>query len=328
MTHESVAFITGAEGFIGSHLTRFLSHQGWKVIGGFYHPVAQDRAAPADVEMVHCDLSNGQRVAQLLRQYRPTHIFHLGAQSYPTISWQDPIGTFQANIMGSLNLLEAARYLDIPPVIVCACSSAEYGIVPAEAIPVTEDQPLRPLHPYGISKLCLDLLGQQYSADYGIPTVMLRLFNTTGPGKTGDAPSDFVRQIVRIKLGLQPARIEVGNLQTRRAFLDVQDTVRGFFLAALRGVRGSVYNLCASRLYTVATVLETAMEIAGVDAHIEQVDRLMRPSDEQVIFGSSDKLIRETGWEPQRSLHQTLSSMVEYWEHAFHLESSASLTTI
>ena len=101
--------------------------------------------------------------------------------------------------------------------------------MPASAIPVKEEQPLLPLHPYGISKVCLDLLAREYFLDYQIPAVNIRLFNTTGPGKTNDAPSDFVRQIVRIKKGLQKPVIEVGNLKPLRAFLDVHDTVRGFY---------------------------------------------------------------------------------------------------
>src|SRR5208282_4861857 len=132
------------------------------------------------------------------------------------------------------------------PIVVSACSSAEYGNVPPSAIPVTEEQPLRPLHPYGISKVCLDLLAREYFLDYSIRAVNLRLFNTTGPGKTGDAASDFVRQIIRVKKGLQPPVIEVGNLKPRRALLDVQDTVRGFFLAAMKGRAGESYNLCAT----------------------------------------------------------------------------------
>src|ERR1700731_1521731 len=102
-------------------------------------------------------------------------------------------------------------------------------------MPVTEEQPLRPLHPYGISKVCLDLLAREFFLDYRIPTVNVRLFNTTGPGKTNDAPSDFVRQLTRIKKGLQAPVIEVGNLTPRRAFLNVNDAVCGFYLAALKG---------------------------------------------------------------------------------------------
>ena len=200
------------------------------------------------------------------------------------------------------------------PVIVSACSSAEYGNVPPSAIPVKEDQPLKPLHPYGISKVCLDLLAREYFLDYKIPAVNIRLFNTTGPGKTNDAPSDFVRQLARIKKGLQAPVIEVGNLKPRRAFLDVQDTVRGFYLAAMKGKRGEAYNLCASRTYPIHEVLQTAIRLSGVKAEIRPVSRLMRPSDEKIIFGSTQKMRKDTGWTAKNSLEQTLKSMLQYWD--------------
>ena len=146
----------------------------------------------------------------------------------------------------------------------------EYGNVPASAIPVKEEQPLKPLHPYGISKVCLDLIARQYFMDYGIPAVNVRLFNTTGPGKTDDAPSDFVRRIIRIKKGLQSPILEVGNLTPRRAFLDVHDTVRGFYLAAMKGKRGEVYNLCASDTHQIGDLLRTAIRLSGVKAEIRQ----------------------------------------------------------
>ena len=216
--------------------------------------------------------------------------------------------------MGSLYLFEAVRGMRRPPVILSACSSAEYGNVPASAIPVKEEQPLKPLHPYGISKVCLDLLAREYFLDYKIPVVNIRLFNTTGPGKTNDAPSDFVRQLVRIKKGLQAPIIEVGNLKPRRAFLDVQDTVRGFYLAAIKGKRGEAYNLCATRTHQIHEVLHTAIRLSGVKAEIRPVSWLMRPSDEKIIFGSTQKFRTDTGWKPLNSIEQTLKSMLDYWQ--------------
>jgi GDP-4-dehydro-6-deoxy-D-mannose reductase len=143
--------------------------------------------------------------------------------------------------------------------------------------------------------------------------VNIRLFNTTGPGKTDDAPSDFVRQLVRIKKGLQAPVIEVGNLKPRRAFLDVADTVRGFYVAALRAKRGEAYNLCASRTHHISEVLRTAIRLSGVAAEIRPVPRLMRPSDEKIIFGSTRKILRDTGWRPRNTIEQTLQSMLDYW---------------
>ncbi len=308
------AIVTGAEGFIGSHMVKYLQGRGWNVVGTYGSEGSASFPKLPNLRFEQCDLRNGQRVTQVLAQYQPTHIFHLGAQSLPTVSWADPVRTFEANIMGSLYLFEAARYMRRPPVIVSACSSAEYGNVPASAIPVKEEQPLKPLHPYGISKVCLDLLAREYFLDYKIPAVNIRLFNTTGPGKTNDAPSDFVRQVARVKKGLQAPVIEVGNLKPRRAFLDVQDTVRGFYLAAMKGKHGEAYNLCAARTYRIHEVLHAAIRLAGVKVEIRPVPRLMRPSDEKIIFGSTHKIHKDTGWRPLNTIEQTLKSMLDYWE--------------
>jgi GDP-4-dehydro-6-deoxy-D-mannose reductase len=313
---KKIALVTGAEGFIGSHLVQFLQGRGWDVTGSYLAPGSVKFPKLPNLRMVQCDLRNGQKVTQLVAQAQPTYIFHLGAQSLPTVSWADPVNTFEANIMGSLHLFEAVRYMRRPPVVVSACSSAEYGHVADADMPVREEHPLRPLHPYGISKVCLDLLAREYFLDYRILAVNIRLFNTTGPGKTSDAPSDFVRQLVRIKKGLQAPVIEVGNLKPRRAFLDVQDTVRGFYLAAMKGKRGEAYNLCANRTYPMHEVLRIAIRLSGVKAEIRPAQRLMRPSDEKIIFGSSRKIRRDTGWKPLNSVEQTLKSMLDYWQAA------------
>jgi GDP-4-dehydro-6-deoxy-D-mannose reductase len=307
------ALVTGAEGFIGSNMVKFLHAKGWNVVGSYLQERSASFPKLPKVDFVQCDLRNGQCVTQVLEQYQPTHVFHFGAQSLPTMSWADPVTTFESNIMGSLYLFEAVRHMKRRPAVVSACSSAEYGTVPPSAIPVTEKQALHPLHPYGISKVCLDLLAREYFLDFKVPAVNIRLFNTTGAGKTNDAPSDFVRQLVAIKKGLQPAVIEVGNLKPRRSFLDVSDTVRGFYLAATKGKRGEAYNLCAARTYEISELLRTAIHLAGVKAEIRPVPRLMRPSDEKIIFGSTQKIRKDTGWRPLRSIEQTLGSMLEYW---------------
>jgi nucleoside-diphosphate-sugar epimerase len=314
MAKTKTALVTGAEGFIGSNMVKFLQAEGWNVVGAYRTPGSNSFPKLPKVRFEQCDLRNGQRVEQIFGQYEPTHVFHFGAQSLPTVSWADPVGTFESNIMGSLHLFEAIRHRKHPPIVVSACSSAEYGHVPPSAIPVKEEQPLHPLHPYGISKVCLDLLAREYFLDFQVPAVNIRLFNTTGPGKTDDAPSDFVRQLARIKKGLQKPLIEVGNLKPQRAFLDVNDTVRGFYLAALKGKRGEAYNLCATKTHEIGELLRTAIRLSGVKAEVREVERLMRPSDEKIIFGDTRKIRRDTGWKPQQTLDQTLTAMLQHWE--------------
>jgi GDP-4-dehydro-6-deoxy-D-mannose reductase len=313
---KKTALVTGAEGFIGSHLVKFLHEKGWNVIGTHCSHHSNSLPTRPRFRFVQCDLRNGQRVHQLFAECKPTHVFHLGAQSLPTLSWVDPVSTFESNIMGSLYLFEAIRRSKRPPIVVSACSSAEYGYVPPSAIPVTEEQPLHPLHPYGISKVCLDLLARQYYLDYEIHAVNIRLFNTTGPGKTNDAPSDFTRQLVKIRKGLQPPIIEVGNLKPYRAFLDVNDTVRGFYLAATSGKPGESYNLCANKTCQVGEMLNIVIGLSGLKVEIQPVPHLMRPSDEKIIFGSTKKFQKDTGWKPLRSIEQTLQSMLDYWDSA------------
>jgi GDP-4-dehydro-6-deoxy-D-mannose reductase len=311
---NKTALVTGATGFIGSHLVEFLQVKGWDVVGTYRGDETNPRPKSPSLRFVPCDLRDSLEVKRLFQGIEFTHVFHLGAQSLPTLSWQDPVSTFESNIMGSLHLFEAIRRIRQPPLVVSACSGAEYGHVQPSAVPVTEGHPLRPLHAYGISKVCLDLLAQGYSRDYNIPTVNIRLFNTTGPGKTNDAPSDFVRQLVRVKRGLQPPVVEVGNLKPLRAFLDVNDTVRGFYLAAMKGKLGEAYNLCADRPYEIRQVLRTAIKLSGVRVRIKPSSHLMRPSDEKIIFGSTRKFHRDTGWKPRKTLDQTLAAMFDYWE--------------
>ena len=292
---------------------KFLQAKGWHVVGSYRLHGHQPHPRLPRLSFLQCDLRNGQRVGQVFKEVQPTHVFHLGAQSLPSLSWADPVETFESNIVGSLHLFEAVRHMKKSPVVVSACSSAEYGYVHASDIPVREDHPLRPLHPYGISKVCLDLLAREYFLDYGVPAVNIRLFNTTGPGKTNDAPSDFVRQLIRIKKSLQAPVIQVGNLKPHRAFLDVQDAVRGFYLAAIKGKPGESYNLCAAKTHSISEMLQTAIQLSGVNAEVRPAPHLMRPSDERIIFGSTKKIYQDTNWRPRFSLPQTLKSMLEYW---------------
>ena len=158
--------ITGAAGFIGGFLARQSVEAGCSVLG---FDVVDPEVAWDGADFERCDIRDAARVGQLVSAFRPDRIFHLAAQSYPTVSLTQPRETMDINAGGTINLFECVRHAAIRPVVVVACSSAEYGFVASQDLPVRESHPLLPLHPYGVSKVAQDLLAAQYFTNYAIP---------------------------------------------------------------------------------------------------------------------------------------------------------------
>lgn len=301
--------ITGAAGFIGGFLAKHCREAGCSVLG-------LGVSKPADVwasgAFEYCDIRDETRLLHLISTFRPDRIFHLAAQSYPTVSLAQPRETIDINVGGTINLFECLRSLGTSPVVVVACSSAEYGPVASEDLPVREDHALRPLHPYGVSKVAQDLLAAQYFANYSIPCVRIRIFNTTGPGKTGDVCSDLTRRAVEMELGMRPPILTVGNL-TSRAIVDARDLVRGLWLSAECCVPGDVYNLGGDRIYSVQDVIDTIQAHARVRFSVEQDPALVRGCDEPVIAGDITKFRRCSGWTMEIELARTIRDMLDWW---------------
>jgi len=241
-------------------------------------------------------------------------VFHLAAQSYPTVSWERPIETLETNVIGTANLLEAVRRLGAKVRVLVAGSSAVYGAVDPERTPISESTALLPLHPYGVSKVATDLLAYQYWASFGLDAVRVRIFNCTGPRKVGDALSDFVRRTVWLERHPEINVIRVGNLETRRTIVDVRDLNRGLILLLDRGESGEVYNLGGPTAYPMSAVLSRVLQRATRNDIVPEVDPdLLRPTDEPIIWADCTKLKQATGWEPAISLDQTIEDMLSYW---------------
>jgi GDP-4-dehydro-6-deoxy-D-mannose reductase len=263
--------------------------------------------------LLRCDVRYFEQVMDILNQVKPDLIFHMAAQSYPALSWKIPIETLQTNIIGTANLFEAIKLLGLDPVVVVACSSAEYGIVNEAAIPVKESHLLLPLHPYGISKVAVDLLAYSYWVNDKIKAMRARIFNTTGPRKVGDVCSDFTYRIVMIEKGKCDPTLKVGNLGTYRAFLDVRDLVRALVLLSEKGRPGDVYNVSGHKVYQIQEILDIVLKNVKCNVVVEQDPTLLRSSDEKIIYGDSTKLIQETGWRQEISIEDTIKDMLEYW---------------
>jgi nucleoside-diphosphate-sugar epimerase len=302
--------ITGAAGFIGGVLAKNCVASGHSVVG---IDICDPEPGPIAGAFEHCDIRDTARLSTLLSTFAPDRIFHLAAQSFPTVSLIQPRETIDINVGGTVNLFECLRASRTPPVVVVACSSAEYGPVAKSDLPVREGHPLRPLHPYGVSKVGQDLLAAQYFANYSIPVVRIRIFNTTGPGKIGDVCSDLTKRAVEIEFGLRPPSLTVGNLPNRRAIIDVRDMTRALWLSAERCQFGDVYNVGSSQIYSVQELIDVIQAHANVTFTIEQDPTLMRACDEPVIAGDTTKFRDCSAWRPEIELAQTLQNMLDWW---------------
>lgn len=317
--------ITGAAGFIGGFLAKHGMDAGCSVMGiGVTAP--GDGWPGASYEQ--CDVRDPAALLRVISSFRPDRIFHLAAQSYPTVSLEKPRETMDINAGGTINLYECLRTAGLMPMVVVACSSAEYGPVESKDLPVREDHPLRPLHPYGVSKVAQDLLAAQYFANYKMPSVRIRIFNTTGPSKLGDVCSDLTRRAVEIEMGMRPPSLTVGNLTSRRAIIDVRDMVRGLWLASERCEPGEVYNVGANRIYSVEELIEAIRPNVKASFRVQQDPELMRACDEPVIAGDTSKFQRCSGWEPEIDLGRTLEDMLDWWRTCMAGASVGQLTSI
>jgi len=304
--------ITGAAGFIGQTLSKYCADAGCNVLGlGITEPEAPITAGEYEL----CDVRNSGRFSALISKFRPDRVFHLAAQSFPTVSLDHPRETMEVNVIGTINLYEGLRAAGLSPVVVVACSSAEYGPVAPENLPVRETHPLRPLHPYGVSKVGQDLLAAQYFDNYSIPSIRIRIFNTTGPGKTGDVCSDLAKRAVEIECGIIPPFLKVGNLTTRRALIDVRDMVNGLWKAADSCQPGEVYNVGGNQILAVQDVIDIIQRRAKVNFTVIQDSKLVRACDEPVIAGDTSKFRSCTGWTAEIDLTKTIEDIIDWWRH-------------
>jgi len=311
--------ITGITGFAGSHLADHCLERGGMDVYG----IIRWRSRTENIEhlqgkikLLECDLRDATSTRDVIEEIRPDHIFHLAAQSFVPTSWRAPTECLVTNVIGQLNIFEAMRKINLKARIQLACSSEEYGMVYDNELPVTEDQPLRPLSPYGVSKVGQDVLGYQYFMSYKMDIVRTRGFNHTGPRR---APvfvvSDFAKQIADIEKGLKEPVLYVGNLDAERDFTDVRDIVRAYYLSLEKGRSGEVYNLCSEKSWKIRDLLDRLLSQTDAKIEVKQDPARLRPSDVPRLRGDCSRFRRDTGWAPRIPFEQTLADMLDYWRH-------------
>lgn len=316
--------VTGAGGMVGSHMVERLYEQGQNVVGTYYNPTINLKELSKDIKMIECDVRYASSVERLIMEYQPEQIFHLAAQSYPTVSWSRPYETMDININGTIAIFEAIKnvrryskgYYD--PIVIVACSSAEYGEtlnqLEGNEIYVKETAELKPLHPYGVSKVGQDLISFQYFMNDQIRSIRARIFNSTGTRKVNDVTSDFTYRAVKAeKTGIYELR--VGNLKTRRAIMDQRDLVKALLLLSEKGKAGQVYNISSEYIYEMSDIVIMIEQQLRHKLELFVDPSLIRPTDEKVIVGNIDKLKSDTGRKQEISMEQTIRDMLDYWRH-------------
>lgn len=311
--------VTGAGGMVGSHMVELFFTKGIDVLGTYYKPTTDITELDHRIKMIECDVRYYQSVLRVIKGFMPDQIYHLAAQSYPTVSWLHPQATIDTNINGTVNVFEAIKEIrngcpQYDPMVVVACSSAEYGqtLNELEDYYVKETAELKPLHPYGVSKVGQDLLSLQYYLNDQIRCIRVRIFNSTGTRKVNDVTSDFTyRAIQAERTGVWD--LICGNLDTQRAIMDQRDLINGLILLAEKGKPGDVYNLSSEHCYYIRDIVKMIEKEIGHSFEIKVDPKLLRPTDERIIIGNIDKLKRDTGWKQEITMEQTISDMLNYW---------------
>ena len=316
--------VTGAGGMVGSHMVELLHARGENVIGTYYKSTTDIKELSPEIKMIECDVRYPSSVEKVIMEYQPEQIYHLAAQSYPTVSWDRPYETIETNINGTIAVYEAIKKVrkmidkDYDPMVVVACSSAEYGEtlnkLEGTEVYVKETAELLPLHPYGVSKVGQDLISFQYFMNDHIRCIRARIFNSTGTRKVNDVTSDFTYRAVQAeRTGVY--KLRVGNLETRRAIMDQRDLVSALMLLAEKGIAGDVYNISSEHIYQMKDIVSMIEEQIGHQFEIEVDPALLRPTDEKIIVGDVSKLKKDTGWKQNIPMKQTIADMLDYWRN-------------
>jgi GDP-4-dehydro-6-deoxy-D-mannose reductase len=319
---ERRVLITGISGFAGSYLAEQLLDLGCEV-----HGTIRRHAVPMHENIEHlrgkinlheADITSSERINSIFEDIQPNAVFHLAAESFIPTSFREPVRVTHNNIVGTINIFEAARRFDTNlESVQVACSSEQYGLVEPSEVPVTEDlkkNPFRPRSVYGISKCATEQIAWLYHNSYGVPSIISRGFNHEGPRRGIQFVTSVVhRQVVEL-LNNKRDKFIIGNPNAIRDFTHVKDTVNAYIILSEKKKFGEPFNVCSGKGITVADYVKLAKKIYNFDADVFIDPQRMRPSEVPLLIGRNDKIISETGWRPVRSIVDIIKEGVEYFQ--------------
>ena len=302
MTDKKNLFITGAQGFVGSHIQAAVLGADWQ---STFEVVCADS---------QFDITDRLSLTRVINQAHPDAVIHLAAQSHVPTSFADPEETYRVNFFGTLNLLEALAKSRFAGRLLFVGSADTYGLVLETDLPIREEQPLRPRNPYAVSKVAAEALCYQWSQTGSFEIIMARPFNHIGPGQGENfAVSGFAKQIAEIALGLRAAEIQVGDLDVTRDFTDVRDIVDAYLELLIKGKSGEVYNVGSGQERKMSEILDSLISIAGISARITVDTARFRPAEQRRVVCDANKLMHQTGWQPRRQINETLNEILQHW---------------
>jgi GDP-4-dehydro-6-deoxy-D-mannose reductase len=319
---EKRVLITGISGFAGSHLAEQLFDLGCEV-----HGTIRRHAVPMHENIEHlrgkiilheADITSAERILSIFENLQPNAVFHLAAESFVPTSFREPVRVAHNNIVGTIKIFEAARRFDSElESIQVACSSEQYGLVDPNEVPVVEDlkrNPFRPRSIYGITKCATEQIAWLYHSAYGVPSIITRGFNHEGPRRGIQFVTSVVhRQIVEI-LNDKIDKIVIGNPNAIRDFTHVKDTVNAYILVSEQKKYGVPFNVCSGKGITIADYVKLAKNHYNLDVNIYVDPTRMRPSEVPLLIGKNDKIVKQTGWTPTRSIIDIIREGVQYFQ--------------
>lgn len=304
------ALITGITGLAGSYLAELLVKKGYKVVGiDLDINVDNIKGIIEKIKLQECDIRQKKIVTDIIKDIKPDLIFHLAGITRGLLP-----ELYQTDVIGTMNVFEAVKALRINPLILVTGSSAEYGLVYPHENPISEQNSLRPVTPYGVSKTAQSMLGFQYFKNYGLKIIRTRAFNNTAPReRSAFVCSNFARQIAEIEKGIKKPIVYVGNTKSIRDFTDTRDVVRAYYLVFKKGRVGDVYNVCSGKGYPIQSILDMLLKMSKMKIKLKHQKSRMKEYDVPEQIGNYSKIRKATGWSPKIQMEKTLKDLLEYW---------------
>lgn len=319
-----IYLITGITGFVGPHLANLLIKEGHEVFGLVRRANGMETdildVVPPDVyskiTFLYGDFTRKDDVDLIFKKYSFDGCFHLGAMSLPPLSFVDPVGTMNTNVMGSVNIIHSISEWN-PMCKLCEVSTSEvYGNTGSDGRLLRVGDRLLPSNPYGASKAAVDLFMQERMTNGNINGFVTRAFSHTGlrRGKNFSISSDAY-QLALMANGIKKDRVLcVGNLETTRVVIDVRDVVRAYYMLMINpGSNGGVFNVCGDTPHKMGYFTDELIRISGLDVTKKVSPNLYRPIDIAYQHGDVTELVNLTGWKPEIPIEQTLTDLYNYW---------------